>query len=75
MDRGRSRSVLLSVCEDGWRRGAVCRGLFQVGIVERPNEVCQPADLAVKAAAKVIDGQPLTAAEEDALLFGDLSQL
>jgi len=61
--------------EEGWRAGAGSRGMFLVGIVERPGQMAEPADMAVRAPAKVIDGQPLTEEEEDHLVFGDLDEL
>jgi len=56
--------------EEGWRAGAGSLGMFLTGIVDRLGQAAEPEDVYARAAAKVIDGQPLTAEEEDALLWG-----
>jgi len=59
-------------CEEGWRAGAGSRGMFQLGSVELPELAYDPEDdldaVRARAAAKVINGQPLTGDEENALI-------
>ena len=54
--------------EEGWRAGAGSLGLFQLGVVEPPEQEDDRATVAARAAAKVINGQPLTGDEENALI-------
>ncbi|MGA9130801.1 MAG: hypothetical protein WB384_02255, partial [Candidatus Sulfotelmatobacter sp.] len=54
--------------EEGWRAGAGSLGLFQLGSVELPEQEDDRATVAARAAAKVINGQPLTGDEENALI-------
>jgi len=59
--------------EQGWRSAAGSLGLFQLGEAEQPEQPSpQRQTTSQRAYAKVIDGQPLTAEEEDAIIFGDL---
>ena len=56
--------------EEGWRRGAGSLGMFQLGSVERPEQEDDVDAVRARAAAKIINGQPLTSREEDTWIFG-----
>jgi hypothetical protein len=56
--------------EEGYRAGAGSLGLFQFGEVERPGQMAEQPDTLKRAQTKIILGQPLTPAEEDAITFG-----
>jgi hypothetical protein len=63
-------------CEESWRVGESSRGLFQLGIVERPGE----PSLSEQArrdiiSEKIASGHQLTDQEESDLIFGDLDKL
>lgn len=54
--------------EEGWRRGAGSLGMFQFGS-DKPTQAEESRDaIRARASVKVINGQPLTGAEEDSLI-------
>jgi hypothetical protein len=61
--------------EEGYRAGAGSLGLFQFGVVERPGQVAEPPEALKRAQTKIVTGQPLTPAEEGAMVFGNLDKL
>jgi hypothetical protein len=63
-------------CEEGWRLGESSRGLFQIGMVERPGEPSKQLQASMETiSAKIAGGHTLTDQEENDLIFGDLEKL
>jgi len=61
--------------EEGYRAAAGSLGMFQFGVVERPGQVAEPPEALKRAQTKIVTGQPLTPAEEGAMVFGNLDKL
>ena len=56
--------------EEGYRAGAGSLGLFQFGAVEPSAQAGKRISTLQRAQTKVVNGQPLTPEEENAILFG-----